>query len=178
MLIRNHKLFTNQKGTAVLELIPTLVVFMLLINFSLGFFGIIHTGILNNIAARNYFFETLRHRSNLTYHRLTPADDSGQVPFKKRGYRYSGIVSERSTLSEAWIATSRPLAFTSGFGGSGGSQGVDLSSRGPANEANAVDVHNKQISQMNEAARNDRVSVSQVWLKQIYGICLNSKCGD
>lgn len=58
MLKRQRSSINNEKGMAVLEMIPILVVFVLFINFSLGFFGAIHSGILNSIASRNYAFET------------------------------------------------------------------------------------------------------------------------
>jgi hypothetical protein len=175
MLNKSSLPLASQKGMAVVELIPTLIVFMLLINFSLGLFGSIHTGILNNIAARNYFFETLRHRPNVGYHRDF---DSRASRFHQRGYRFSGIVKENAPDNNGWYATARPVAFTSGFGGTSSEMGTSLAERGPANEPDAANRHNRDVPQLDENVRNERVGVAQIWLKQIYGICLNSRCGD
>jgi SLT domain-containing protein len=173
--IKIYKRFSNQKGMAVLELIPALFVYMLLINFGLGFFGAIHAGILHNIAARNYTFETLRHRSNVVYHREASVTNN----FEKRGYRFGGIIFDRAQVSDnAWMAPVRPVAFTSGFGGVDASTGIDLSSRGPANEPNARNLHNQIVRGLNNNQQNESISVAQIWIKSQYGICITAACGD
>ncbi len=172
---RRPSRINNEKGMAVLELIPTLFIYMLLINFSLGFFGAIHAGILHNIAARNYAFETMRHRPNLIYHRVVHPTNN----FSNLGYRYGGIIFDSAVLGDtAWIAPVRPIAFTAGFGGNDAANGVDLSERGPANEPNAVALHNQSVRNLNEAVRNENIGVAQIWIKSLYGICINSQCGD
>ena len=174
-MLKLSRRIQNKKGMAVLELIPTLFVFMLLINFSLGFFGAIHAGILHNIASRNYAFETMRHRPNLVYHRA--ADPTNN--FARRGYRFGGIIYDNAVLGDkAWKAPARPLAFATSFGGDDQANGVDLSMRGPANEPNAKTLHNQNIRDLNNNARNTTVSVAQIWIKSLYGICLNAQCGD
>jgi hypothetical protein len=165
----------NKKGMAVLELIPILFIYMLLINFSLGFFGAIHAGILHNIAARNYAFETMRHRSNLVYHRTYSPTNN----FAARGYRFGGIIYDNATLADSsFTAPKRPIAFTSAFGGNDKVNGIDLSDRGPAGEPNAKTLHNATVGGLNNLARNENISVSQIWIKSLYGICINSQCGD
>lgn len=161
---------------AILELIPTLFVYMLLINFSLGFFGAIHAGILHSIASRNYAFETMRHRANLIYHRLYEPAKS----FSKVGYRFGGIIYDnaKDVGDNGWIAPTRPIAFTSGFGGNDPKTGMDLSNRGIASEPNAKTLHNATVNNLNEAVRNENISVSQIWIKSLYGICINAQCGD
>ncbi len=173
---KRKSLVKNEKGMAVLELIPTLFIYMLLINFSLGFFGAVHSGILHSIAARNYTFETMRHRANLNYHRTYDAPKS----FSLKGYRYGGIIFENKGASDSidWIAPVRPIAFTAGFGGDDSKNGVDLSIRGPSNEPNARTLHNETVRGLNEAVRNENISVSQIWIKSVYGICINAQCGD
>ena len=86
------KALRNQKGTAMVEVVPLLVIFVLLINFSLGFFGVIHAGILNSIAARNYAFETFRNRAVLNY--LRDIADSDDVTYRREGFRFHGIKIE------------------------------------------------------------------------------------
>ena len=86
------KTIKNQRGMAIIELIPTMIIILLLFNFSLGFFGAIHTGILNSMAARNYAYETFRHRSNLNYLR----DSSGEVSYTKEGFRLHATTSDNA----------------------------------------------------------------------------------
>ncbi len=69
---RKSSLLKNEKGMAMLEMIPILVVIVLFVNFSLGFWSHSH-GNFHSIAARNYVFETFRNRSNLTYFRSNDA---------------------------------------------------------------------------------------------------------
>ena len=169
------KIIRNQKGMAVMELIPTLIIYILLINFALGFFGIVHSGILHNIAARNYTFETFRHRPSLIYHRTYEPDNN----FVKKGFRYSGIVSDNSVAADKeWIAPTRPMAFMSNFGGTDSQNGIDFANRGVASEPNARTNHNVNVRNLNESVRNANISVSSVWIKSIYGICINAGCGD
>src|SRR5690606_25429703 len=68
------KALQNEKGMAILEIIPISIICVLLLSFSFGFFGVIHTGILNSIAARNYAFETFNHRTDLSYFRSNMKD--------------------------------------------------------------------------------------------------------
>jgi hypothetical protein len=174
-MLKKMTALKNKKGMAAIELIPTLFIFMLIINFGLGFFGAVHAGILHNIAARNYTFETMRHRANLVYHRTYEP----QKNFNLRGYRFGGIIYDNATTGDTgWKAAARPIAFSSSWGGTDTTNGIDLSIRGPANEANAKTVHNNDVNNLNEAARNDKVSVSQIWIKELYGICIDATCGD
>ncbi len=167
----------NQKGMAVFELLPTLFVYMLLINFSLGFFGIVHSGILHSIAARNYTFETFFFKPNLNYHIRADPSTLATNNYEIRGFRYSGIVSAGVTDGTAWVAPSRPIAFTSQFGGTD-NDGVDLANRSPSGVPGEASVHNVGVLNLDEARRNETVAVKSVWIKSIYGICMNSQCGD
>lgn len=168
----------NKKGMAVLELVPIMFVYMLLINFSLGFFGVIHSGILHNIAARNYTFETFAHRANLVYHiRPDTSIALSQNNYEQRGYRYSGIVIENDNSGNRWIAPARPIAFTSQFGGTD-NEGVNLGARGPGSVTGETQIHNTDVRNMNEDLRNDNVAVKSVWIKSIYGICMTATCGE
>ena len=42
-----------------------MVIFVMLMSFGMGLFGVVHTAILHSIAARTYSFETFRQRTNL-----------------------------------------------------------------------------------------------------------------
>ena len=173
----NKKLLRNEKGMAIIEIIPIIIVVAILINFSIGFFGVVHTGILNNIAARNYTFETFRNRSDLTYHIRTAG---GKITYRKNESRFSGIVSEKQSVTSGWWATTRQLAFVSNFGGTN-NDGVDLSKVGKVGGAELT-AHQQSIpgKRFIAGSRTDtsNIGVNSVWIKTVYGICLDSACGE
>lgn len=155
------KLLRNRKGMATIEMIPVIVVVAFLFNFSLGFFGVIQTGILNQIAARNYAFETFRHRTNLVYFH----DDRGNGNFKAFNSRVHGITSDSRPASTGAtaIATLRPI----GFGESPNEGSQDDHESGS---------DGRGVFSVTEGKRNTDVSTSPVWLRPMYGICFNAKC--
>lgn len=55
----------NEEGFAILEAVVFLVSFMILAAYTIDFFTAIHSGVLGNIYARTYLFETLRHRADI-----------------------------------------------------------------------------------------------------------------
>lgn len=155
------KSLKNQKGMAIIELIPIMIIILLLFNFSLGFFGVIHTGILNSMAARNYAFETFRHRSNLTYLR-TGVKGNDIVSYKDEGMRIHATVSENKKGNDQFVATLRPIDFLSDKNLSAGS----------------AEIHNGGIYGIVDGKRYTAGGgVSPVWVRPQYGICLNAKCG-
>lgn len=161
----------NQSGMAAIEIIPVLVLFVLLINFTLGFFGVIHSGILNSIAARNYAFETFRNRTNLNYLR---DEQSEPVTYIKARYRFHSVIGEQATNSNSWVATIRDIKFTN-------------INTGSADQASTSD-HNTDIRNMNDESKktsevftgetkdDPKSGMSRVWVMTTYGICLTSKC--
>src|SRR3954467_9209445 len=101
----------NQKGIALLETVPLLVIFVMLMSYGFGLYGMIHTAVLHSIAARTYSFETFRQRTNLSYFR---EDGSGlnastSFNFKKKGWRFQAVQHE-SDQRNLFIATVRPIA--------------------------------------------------------------------
>ena len=150
----------SQKGIALLETVPLIVIFAMLLSFGLGMFGIIHTAVLHSIAARAYSFETFRQRTNLYYFR---EDGSGlkaaeSLNFTKKGWRYQAVQSDVDKR-RYFIATTRPIS---------------IATREPAGDMSGQ-ANNVGIYQM--GARNDRISVSPAWIMVGYGICLNANCG-
>ena len=155
----------NQKGIAVFEIVPILVIFILLLNFAIGFFGAIHSGILNSIAARNYAFETFRNRTNLNYLRDI-AGSADTFTYLKTGYRFHGTVSDGFRGSE-WTATKRNIKFTE--------------ARNPAS-TNDTSTHNTNVIKVATGGKASDVindgEFESIWVRTVYGICLNKKCGD
>jgi hypothetical protein len=149
-------------------MIPILIIVLLLMNFSIGFFGVIHTGILNSMAARNYAFETFRHRSNLTYF----TTDSATNASKDNAYdidqqRMHTTLSERTmnSSSQNTFATSRPIDF------------FEYSARQADEVGTKEDDHNKGTNTVIDGKRFQGTGVNPVWIKTAYGICLNTTCG-
>lgn len=153
----------NQRGTAMVEIVPLLAIFVLMVNFALGFFGVIHSGIINSIAARNYAFETFRNRSALDYLRDVRGSDS--VTYRKEGFRFHGIKKEGVAAAE-WVATTQVIKFT------------DL--EGNFDVLGSADDHNRGLRRIAEGARASdsglEEGVNPVWIRTIYGICLNATC--
>lgn len=156
---RRSSMIKNEKGMAIFEVIPILVVIVLFVNFSLGFFGAIHTGILNSIASRNYAFETFRNRSSLVYFR------DKDVHFEKMGMRVHGTMTEKSAASpsEEWRASARLIDF------------MNFDKRAAEVVGNSKTGHSK-VREIPDG-RNQSLGVNPIWIKTTYGICLNSTCG-
>lgn len=151
----------NEKGLAMIETVPLLVIFVILTSFGMGFFGVVHTAVLHSIAARTYSFETFRQRSNLYYYR---EDASGENPAKsinytKKGWRYHAVQHETDSRDK-FVAATRPIAMGTGLG------------QQSANE----NAHNRSIFAI--LPRNERISVNPVWVMVGYGLCLNATCGN
>lgn len=154
----------NSRGNAIIEIVPILALFILILNFSLGFFGLIHSGIMNSIGARNYAFETFRNRANLEYLRDTPDSDLF-FSYTKTQSRFHLIKSDSADPAKKYAVTRRPIKFTE--------------IREVAEEKR---VSNRYIfSNILEGERasetNIQDGVNPAWVRSTYGICLVASCG-
>jgi hypothetical protein len=168
MLKSKKSLLNNENGSAMIEVIPVIFVIVTFLSFSLGFFGAIHSGILNSIAARNYTFETLRHRSNVVYFRSNSGAADAQLSYNGIGFRMHGVTTEESSTGGRleWKATTRPINISM------------LTSQKEVEQSGTKNEHNQQVPFVKDAERNERVGVNPIWLKSQYGICLNAACGS
>jgi hypothetical protein len=156
---------SNERGLATLEAIPLLVVFVFLIAYSLGGFGIIHTAIMHSISARAYAFETFRNRANVTYFRDIPSD-AALIHYREHGNRLHGVMSEtRRNDDMAFRATERPIRV-----------GITIE---PGPSRNDLSIHNTKIHEdvLADGKRNQNIEVGPAWIMIQYGICLNARCG-
>lgn len=165
MLNQKSSRFKNQNGNAMFEIIPILLMFIVLINFTLGFFGMIHSGTLNSIAGRNYLFETFRNRASLYYFRDSDTSDTA-VNYQALGYRFSLVRSEADFRSDQFVATTRYPRF-SDLQSPPDPIALDFSTR--RSVANSIQ-ESAKVSDVNEEG------VNPIWIRTHYGICLNSKC--
>jgi len=165
---RRRSNLSSESGLATVESLPLIVVFMVMFAFSLGSFGVIHSGILNSIAARNYAFETFRHRTNLVYLRTTPEipGDRTKMPaihYRDLQNRIHAVLSETRTARSDFPATERRIAM-----------GMETNVLGRDNPT----VHNTSVFQIQDGQQNTTVAANPVWLMTQYGICLTVACGD
>lgn len=182
----------NNKGMAILEMIPIIVIVMLLLNFSIGFFGAIHTGILQSISARNYAFETFRHQPNLYYLRQPSTDPAALleefsagnkgVAFESSlGNRVHGTTGKFSTSADPErIASARNISFFKDLS----LINITMNPEAASGE-NSTTVHNENgnknilSTNNNYGNQNESVqSITSIWVRPQYGICFDSRCGD
>lgn len=151
----------NEHGLAMIETLPILIIFVVLLGFGLGFFGVVHTGIMNSMAARTYAFETFHNRSDLTLFR----DRDGLFHHLNHGNRFHAIDSEMNiskTLGEGTFATTREISFPR---------------RTPSTAADEQQ-HNIDIYLIQGRNRQGGVEASPAWIMIGYGMCIDAQCGD
>ena len=157
----------SEQGLATLEALTILIIFVVLIGFSLGSFGIVHTGILNSIAGRTYAFETFRHRTNLTYFRENRA--AATTHFRKAGVRFHAIQSDLHNTRR--FPTDRNLYATERLIAMGLPVGETIRNResqsGPRRDLSSI-----------QPSRRTNLELNPVWIRIGYGMCLDLKCGD
>lgn len=162
--VMNLRRLKSEKGMATIETLPLLFIFIFLIAYTLGFFGVIHTAIMNSISSRTYAFETFRNRSNLIYFRDT-ANAEKRILRKKQARTHMILTEERK--DDQMRATERAIRI-----------GIPIQ---PGPSRNDPSVHNDKIFEpdsIQDKKRNQKVEVSPVWIMVQYGVCLNLQCGD
>ncbi|AGH96586.1 hypothetical protein [Pseudobdellovibrio exovorus] len=181
---RKRRFKNSEKGMATVESIPMLFLLVVILSFSLGFFGSIHSGILNSIGAYNYALETFRFKSDLMY--LRPGADPKENNYKLSNNRVHGILAEGEEAgqqaSEDWLATQRSIAYT--FSPEREEEEIRERTRTLASEANRKygergapnniwTVISTYVPKSNSDIRTPRI-----WIKTVYGICVNADCGE
>lgn len=161
-LFKLSKLIRSEQGMATVETVPLLLIFVVLMSYTLGAFGIIHTGILQSIAARNYAFETFRNRSSLEYFRDTT---TRLISFRPYGTRLHAIVSDRvGTQNDTFFPTERPIRI-----------GIEINQV----VGRTREIHiNRVPADIARGKRNETVETNPVWVINQYGMCLDPRCGD
>lgn len=151
----------NQKGFAVVESVVLLFLFLILFWYSIGFFGVVHTGILHSIASRNYTFEIFRHRSNLWYFRQNNSSDFRYHDYENRLHGTNNEISATGN-DKLQFATERRVAMFKG----------DIPPVGRTSNE-----HGQSGTAIQPGVRNSSLSLDPVWIKVQYGICLTVSCG-
>lgn len=163
---KKSKTNSSESGMAIIELLPILVIFTLILNFAFGFFGVIHTGILNSIACRNYAFDAFNNRSSLIYFRDNAFDKN--PAYYKMGSRFFTIVSEKApTGTDNFYSTGREISLT-------GISNLEGSSEAFHNNQNSELM---KLSQKKTGDRYEGEGSNPVWIKTMCGICITANCG-
>lgn len=150
----------SQQGMAILETVPMIFVFVALVGFTIGFYGVTQKMILHSIASRAYGFEQIRHRANTNYLR-----DVG-----------TGGTENSYHLTQLRYFTTRAPGTGDRFIAS--RMGIDYRDRNPADQGNP-DSHNTSAYQdINRSSRNERHLFNSVWIKVGHGLCLRASCGE
>lgn len=153
----------NERGLAVLESVIILFIFLVLSRYTIGFFGVTHTAIIQSIASRNYTFEIFRHRTHLWYFRdnkpMTP-----NLSYHSYGNRLHGTNNEIAVSGSdtRQYPTERRVAMF-----------IEEEPQGRSSNE-----HASATSDIRVGERNASISLDPVWIKIQYGICLTAQCGD
>lgn len=153
------KTLRNKKAYASIETVAFLFIITALTGYMFGMFGAIHSGILGSIAARSYAFETFEHRMDLTY--LRGSKSAEKTDYSKLEYRVHGVGDAKLKDlggSPLWWATERKITVGDALDG--------------PNRNSAAHIK----LQTGEKDRED-IKVEYIWVKTLYGICLNASCG-
>lgn len=168
----------SEKGMAILEAIPVLVAVAIIFNFSLGFFGAVHSGILNSIGAYNYTLETFRFRSNLMYFR----PGGGLSHYKKSMNRVHGVTMDGADVPDTagpsssksrWPATVRSIAVTAEATNLANIGNPDAIDHSVARSGTSVW---RVISSYRPGSAKESPQTPEIWVKTVYGICINAEC--
>lgn len=160
------KTLKNERGMATIETIPLLFLFVFMICYTFGTFGVIHTAILHSISARAYAFETFRNRTNLVYFRENQGGDYKH--YKRIGARFHTVTSEtRPAGNNQFEASERTIRM--------GLASADTKGR-------TVENHNDRIpadagQSLGQGKRNTKFEANPVWIMVQYGMCLDTRCG-
>lgn len=180
----------SEKGMAFLEAVPVLIMLTLIFNFSLGFFGAVHSGILNSIASYNYALETFRFKSNLIYFR----PGGGTTHYATALNRVHGTTQDGSEAQigredkNRWPATQRGITFN--YRRDDARKNLSMVQNGTGKIAVSDNVGDHEwISRTSNTNiwradadykpdAGDAIQTPRIWIKTVYGICLTAECGD
>ena len=176
LLRRNNSICWKIKGMAMLEILPIILVMFTLMGATLGSWGLVHTAVLNSIAARNYSFFYFNNRSDLSYLRDMGAETgsynrlsrAGQKFYRAQSNRFAFITSENHDSGSGKGSSQATLRFVDFKLPAANCQG-DSNCLTQA-EHNAI--HGPTI----HANQHNKKLVSPAWIMVGYGICLSAAC--
>ena len=180
----------NQRGVAIVEFLFTFFIFVFVLAVLYGSWGVVHSGILNSIAARTYATHVIANRSDLSF-----SKDSNVLDANIIGHAYFDPNSAEGRKNIRFFATSIYQRSTPSdphpefksekikidLGGNWGDQkpgifGIDPHSREQDIQSGSLNWPTGQNAIDLEQRINSRFKTGLVHLKQGYGICLDAYC--
>lgn len=150
----------KEDGSAIIETLPLLIIFMTILGNMWGFFMAVHSGILSSIGARTYAFETFRNRADLTYFRDQEINSGDPYTKQKVNYYLSGLrthaVTKPNNQNKFY-----PLAIN-----------YNKFSPAPSKASSSIQVQHSHDSIFSEH-RATNTGVKEIWIRSNYGMCLN-----
>ena len=177
MAVKN---FNNQRGIAILEILPVIVMFIAFFSLLFGFWGAIHSGTLQSIAARHYSFEVINLRTHIEIHRdyttTTPQSIGRKDLYNRQSYRSFAVVHSQGRPDPELVARTRGIGFFSDINreNSQEPEGNFQAAPGSSSAPNYIGTRFEQALPHSELhpPRNP------LWIMTGYGICLQAQCSD
>lgn len=180
------KLCSSNRGVALVEMLPILVICVVLVSVTIGLWGITYSAVLQSVSARHYAFEVLNNRSHFEYHRdYDPNTISGSgavygISNKAEDKDYHGnigmrlfmVVGDTQLNPGAPFATERNINLFSAANPQQTKGGLIKSSKKDPNW------HNNSTWGGGNGKDFRIEPVNPIWIMTGYGICLNYSCGD
>ena len=176
-----------RRGIAMVEILPLLVVFITFFGLAIGFWGAMHSGILQSIAARHYAFEVINNRTHIEYHRdwdaesdpgignMFGASSASEEYHGLMGMRLFAVVTKQTSDPDP-IVENRGLNFFND---------IDRKFDEPPGgilSSPQTDSSNKYSSRAGFLEEPELFiqtpTINPIWLINGYGICLNCCCGN
>ena len=168
----------NKKGIAVIEFLFCFFVFVFMLAVLYGAWGVIHSSILNSIAARTYAFSIIRNRSNV---RFVKDNASALIGYFNRETRFFGVTTyQPGSKNPDWIAPSVSIDFIPGESDARENAGrlgfIGMEAKGRSEERSEWKSRGGLGELQLPATPTRNLRTTQVYLKQGYGICLSADC--
>lgn len=164
MIKKNIKKQNKERGSAIVETLPLIIIFITILGNIWGFFMAVHSGILASIGARAYAFETFRNRADLTY-------------FRDQDYR-GGAPSSSATAKINYLKTQVRVHAVVQTGAEKTFQPMPVDySRFSLTKTTGPDKTKSHAYDtiFSEDRAPDDGGVKKIWLRSNYGMCLNFK---
>ena len=166
----------NQKGLALLEVVPIMFIMFLLLGVTLGSWGVVHTAITYSISARHYNFYIFNNRSDLSYLRDCCTEDWGSDPNKHfllkardRNWSPSGA---RFSMINSVVPPDPNQQYSAVRFANFNNRTSDYSSRDKFIDGRG----HREIYNL-PGDRNRELKADPVWIMVGYGICFDAACG-
>ena len=185
--MKNKKtIIKNNKGMALVEMLPLLVVFVAFVSLTIGMWGSVYSAVVQSVSARHYAFEVLNNRAHFEYHRDYTLQDSkgsglsygsSQNPQTFDTQNFYGEIGSRLFLIVSPGANNKPYAterYITLFANTSSSSKDFIDS---SDTKKTAQWHNEKT--WDQGGQSFSIEkVNPVWLMTGYGICINANCGD